>query len=649
MAQILLGEEDYQALGTFFINSWKKRISPVGTADYKYRVYISRRCYLLNEIFYQENAAEIEQGRKQEIWKDVRKNTFLNQYGLMCKARELADCYGKEMRGFPPILIIDELAIYGREIFRLLIKMTKLIVEAYAEQFGPVSGETENKIANDFLSAVDIRIYGKNQKELLLPEALDSRLTFAEEMPARRWRSFVQNVSALTAQTDGVRNKSFYPLFSVRKERLKEEFDSGQSRSYGYHGKRLRVYQTKKNGILFAFCERDGDAKKEYLPIPLWGDIPKERAEILLRDTAAYFESLAVDTAMQEGRTDFHHVISLLRDTAPGLLQVQFQMISFIMAVISFCHFAQDRWELTVDDSACSMDIERCAMNFGLIEELEPELREIVALGRSSDRYEKLEEIIHKAFSENTGLSNPLATEKTNDTVVLLRATESYFSRISNADGRALAAMRENGLVFDALTKDHDMIPLQDYLNAGDIPGNLEDRVFSMLLLLEDGQISINAQLCDGKMQLRLKTGESVKFIAAERIRRFIPALSALEEWSGYSGFSPKQKIWEFGKFIGDAEPALYEGIDEQFSAFAQAQYDCGDKVSDWDIGFIRGVNTPDFRHKEWYVDPWSGRPWSKEEEKDFEACNQSYWQREWIKQNEVSEMLGQYVRKYSC
>lgn len=643
VVQVLLGNGDYKKLKLFFTKSWEQRMPQTEAEDYKYRVYIARRCFLLNEIFYQENAAEIEQGKKLEIWKDVRRKTFLNQYGLMCKAQELATCYGSEMQRFPSILIVDELAIYGREISRLLIKMTTLIVDAYVELFGPVSGEAENKIKSDFLAAVDIQVYGRNQKKLLLPEMIENRLTPTEWMPARRWHSFVRNISALTTHTEGVGNKSYYPLFSVGKELLKETVDE-KSWSYGYHGKRLRVFQEKASGILFTFCERDIGAKKEYLPIPLWGDLPRDRAEVLLSETANVFAAYAQET----DRTDFHYVIRLLREKALGLLQIQYQMISFIMAVLSFYDFAWENWQLKINDGICSVDIERCAMNFGPIEEIEPELREIIDEKNDALR-EKLKKAIYTAFSESTELLSPVSAEKTSDMGKLLWAVESYFSNISTEDERALAAMRASGQVFDVLTRDYDIIPLQDYLNAEDIPGSAEDRVFALLLLLEDGQISINVQLCDGKVQLRVKTGEYVKFIEAERIRRFIPALSILEDWSGRVGYSPERKLCEFGEFIGKTYPARYEGIDEIFHSFINTQYTCGDKVSDWNIDFIKGMNTPDFDRKEWLIYPWSGRPWNEEEKDSYRTLDQPYWQWERNQEEEVFELLKQYVKDLSC
>lgn len=644
MAQMMLGNKEYHALGSFFIDTWRSRETQGSAEDYRYRVYIARRCQLLNEIFYQEEQTAVsrkKRGQARDLPDGVRKSTFLNQYGLMCKARELAAYYGSEMRGFPPILIVDELTIYGREISRLLLKMTALIVASYAEQFGPVSSETESKIERDFLSAVEIRVYGRNQKKLLLPDAVESRLTAVEAMPTKRWRAFVRSVSALIRQTVGIGNKSYFPLFSVPKDSLREP-DEEEARSFGYHRGRLRVYQVKGDGILFTFCERVVGAKKEILPIPLWGDMPKERAKLLLEEVAEVFAR----NAKCQSRTDFCNVIALLHDSSLGLLQVQFQLISFILSVLSFHDFAREHGLCRIDRNTCSADIDRCAMSFGTAEEFEAELREISDGGNNALR-EELKMVVYAAFSECTErlYVSPTVGENTGNTEELLRASETYFLDISNEDERALAAMRENDAVFDALTMDHDVVSLQAYLNAESISGSMEERVFSLLLLLTDGQVSMNVRLYDGKMQLRLKAGEYVKSIEAERIRCFIPALSALEDWCVRAGYSPERKISEFGRFLGELDSARYAGLEETFRAFANTQYVCGDTVSDWNISFTEESNSPNPEHGEWMADSWSGRIWSEEEKERYISLEISPMQWEKERCAEALEQLKQYVK----
>lgn len=539
-------------------------------------------------------------------------------------------------------MIVDELTIYGHEISRLLLKMTALIVEAYAEQFGPVSSETESRIRRDFLSAVEIRVYGRNEKKLLLPDAVERQMTAVEEMPAKRWRAFVRTVSSLIRQTGGIGNKSYFPLFTVSKDSLREP-DEEEARSHGYHGSRLRVYQTKGDGILFTFCERIVGTKKEILPIPLWGDLPKERAKILLEEVA---EVLARN-AKYQSRTDFCNVIALLHESSPGLLQVQLQLISFILSALSFHDFVRERGLSCIDGDTCGVDADRCAMSFGTVKEFEAELREI-SIGENEALRRELKKVIYAAFSEHTDqLLVPQTAEKsTGDAEQRLRAAETYFLGISNEDERALVAMRENDMVFDALTRDHDVVSLQTYLGADSISGSMEDRIFSLLLLLMDGQVSMNVRLYDGKMQLRLKAGEYVKSIEAERIRRFLPALSVLEDWCIHAGYSPEHKIGEFGRFLGELDSAKYGGLGETFRTFANTQYVCGDMVRDWNINFTRESSLPDSERGEWLIDPWSGRAWSEEEKERYASLDLSpmLWEKKQCA--ETAEQLKLYVER---
>ena len=221
LAQILLGKDDYLAVGGFFKETWGIMPQAADPQDaYAYRVYISRRCYNLNEIFFaQELQARKSEGDHAAVryLERIRNQTFLNQYGLMCKASALAAFYSANRHRFPRILIVDELAIYGRELARLLEKMASLLFDAYAGQFDAKSAAEQIRLVRAFYAAVDIRIYGKNEKPLLLPKELRDSVRFEEEMPAARWRSFIRSISALVAHTDGIRNKSYYPLFRVQK------------------------------------------------------------------------------------------------------------------------------------------------------------------------------------------------------------------------------------------------------------------------------------------------------------------------------------------------------------------------------------------------------------------------------------------------
>lgn len=635
LAQILLGEKDYPAIGNFFR---KTRGAVPQEADpqvaYAYRVYISRRCYNLNEIFF---AQELETYKKQgdsaaaDRLIELRETTFLNQYGLMCRAGELAARYEADGHRFPRLLIVDELAIYGREIARLLEKMASLLVDAYAEQFGGKPVDEQSRLVRAFYAAADVRIYGKNEKPLLLPKELNDRICFEEEMPAARWRSFIRNISALVAHTDGIRNKSFYPLFCIQKGSLKLPY---KKRSYPYHGNELKIYQGRRGGVRFAFCVRDTGSVSELLSVPLWDGLPREQAAQLLH---------ALTEILSEG--GLLHIAAVLRSTSLGALQVQFQLISFLLAVFSFLDIAEASEIDLSGENAYTADFDRCAMNFGAICEIEPEMRALTAPENAKLR-DELKKQLHNAFQiTDQGEAEPEASP--DSTEQLLSSTESYFAEISDRDGRAVFAMREMGLTFDALTRDYDIVPMREYLSDARIPGDEADHTYSMLLLIEDGQISTNVQLNDGEVQLRLKAGECAKFIWPERLDRFLPALSALELWSERSGFSPERKFREFGKYLEQQEPQ-YAGLSQKFEAFLKAQYACGDKVRDWRIDFLRGINVPDTVNKKWISDPWSGRPWSADEVKAYRNRKQSYWEWQWNCQEKIIAYLKRYVALYA-
>lgn len=647
LAQILLGEKDYRAVGDFFRESWGiAHHTTDSSTKYSYRVYISRRCYNLNEIFFAHELKILEKQNDRVAYKnlkEIRSGTFLNQYGLMCKASELAAYYNGSSPNFPHILIIDELAIYGREISRLLEKMANLLVDAYTAQFGSQTVDEQNLMVRSFYSAVDVHIYGKSEKRLLLPKELNDRVSFEEEMSATRWRSFIRNISSLVAHTEGIRNKSYYPLFCIENERL-ENF-KGKSRSYLYHGSELSIYQQHLDGVSLTFSERNTGSAREFLAVPFWNGLPREQAELLLKEIAGI---------LSQGRCDgeticFPHIVSILQSNLSGALQMQFQMVSFLIAVISFFDFAKMSGMNLSGEKAYFVDIDRCAMNFGTLCEIEPEMKVFVAQENAELR-QKLKTVIYAAFHNKDKDCNKSKSEEhpSDESEQLLRSTETYFARISDRDGRAVFAMRKMGLTFDALTRDTDVVTMKEYLSEESIPGNEENRIFSMLLLIEDGQISTNVQLNNDEVQLRLKVGECAKFIWPERLRRFLPALATLEVWSERSGFLTARKFREFGTFLEQQDPVQYYGLGQIFEDFLNSQYSCGDKVRDWLVDFLRDTNLPDIACERWLSYPWSGRPWSEAEKKSYMTRKQNYWQWERTCQEKIIEYLRQYVRLYA-
>ena len=110
----------------FFLSTWQ-------AVGYKFRVYMTRRCFNLNEmlftlycypwtekdwrsIFADGNfiPREGNTDKREQSLKDVQK-TFITQSALLGYVRSITQEY-YEKGVFPKILIVDELAIYAKQI-----------------------------------------------------------------------------------------------------------------------------------------------------------------------------------------------------------------------------------------------------------------------------------------------------------------------------------------------------------------------------------------------------------------------------------------------------------------------------------------------------------------------------------------------------
>ena len=104
VAETYLGERHFESLSTFFKKIW------TNTPQYRYRVFMARRCFNLNEIFMK---ILLEKREGYDL------TGMMSNQALLLQAEDVARRY-VETGKIDPILIVDDIIIHGRTIQKLL-------------------------------------------------------------------------------------------------------------------------------------------------------------------------------------------------------------------------------------------------------------------------------------------------------------------------------------------------------------------------------------------------------------------------------------------------------------------------------------------------------------------------------------------------
>ena len=151
----------------------------------RYVIYVVRRCYMLALIM--EHITGIKM-------KDSEEREFLTEASFFLRCNELAEYYRRYKR-FPKILLCDDILIHGRNINHFL-----KIMEEQLCQLLPEYEESEIQIA--LVAAIEIYVYVRSEKPLLLLGRYELSLEYERKEPTFFWRRVSSNVSSLILRAD---------------------------------------------------------------------------------------------------------------------------------------------------------------------------------------------------------------------------------------------------------------------------------------------------------------------------------------------------------------------------------------------------------------------------------------------------------------
>lgn len=513
-------------------------------------------------------------------------NKLLTTAGLLASTGKIAEEYVRTGI-FPRVLILDDLAVYGRGIAKSISQFKDVLRDRlktdYPEQF------REDRFAGDFQRNVDVWVYAASEKARLLATGVFSFRTFSGEFSYLRTIHDMSLQFSRTLMESGIPNTSF--SFSVRHTPLWEKLldappepPSGWSRvSLRYEGERAAVYLKAcgRQGVqrfktLRFFPDREKSVS-QITSFPLLGELDgRETKELCQR---------GAQIAREEG---LPQTARLLGETHRYLQPLKAQFFVFLTSVLDFYDFCGDfldpesRGEVQEE---LSCDLPKAVRNFGGGEKMLQEFMRIafdetlqgrlrVLLGSYLDGPgEPLLRYDPRAFAGlDVRMEGSSQGEECNDKV------SHYIWELGVQDEINALPVVDRPYWFEPLDYQERGKPirqiLKDLAESAPDPQTVCGRVAFLIVTMDRGLEGPMVNILeDGGAQLRLKVGELSTFYPMKKYAACIPALSRVEEFYYLRYRTKKEAVTAFLERYGPHDKDLLK-IYEYEQTFTDWNFD---------------------------------------------------------------------------
>lgn len=639
-SNIILGQAYSEGLRQFFRASWG--LDGV-QEDYMYRVYITRRAFNLNELFFQIEKQHLE-GMSDEL-DQKKKSTFITQTALWGYVDKLVDIYISSGK-FPPLLIIDELVVYGHEITGVMQTFERLAKRAWRKRVPDSSELEERRLSSALLMAVDLHVYAKSGDDLLLKNSYRNQLRSDVEMSSCEWKSFTQNISRFLQMCSP--NTNFIPAKCISASKYKGLMQELE------HSPKWRVSKWVYRTVEEEIWQHNIESQDEWrhLQLAVRCDKPEKGDQYRLVPQA-FFGSMSLDKAEQFCqcvRQVLHNqsglvgsrITEMLDCDYKEFLSVKVQLIMYILSVITLNKFAADGGIGTL--KLAEDDIERSAQCFGTIDDIYSELK---ILSNSKDLHTLLEDKIFTYIGNNSKLYRKTKIDYAgSDRSICVYNAERCLARAAARDESHVAAIKRANAVYDSQTRFLNVISIEDYISDHAWGKESSDQKLAVAMLMMDANIiSINPYMVADEPMVGLKLGELSKLLKVRWMYRFMLALVELESYCDLYGYDVVALSVKFGRYLEQDEPS--KPFASIFMKFVEEIYLCGQKIRDWYVNTVSDLDMPqrDPSCSVRTVQEWSGQDWGKEwSEIEASDSQVQYIQWELTKQTEYRRKLTNFL-----
>lgn len=494
-----------------------------------------------------------------DLW--TGESDLLTVSGLLACAGEIVEEYA-QTGVFPRILMVDDLAIYGRGITKSVSQLRDVVYggleAAYPGRF------SEERFVGDFKRSVDVRVFAASEKARLLASGAFSFRTFSGRFSSMRdIHDMSLQFSQAMAGSDEANTSFSFSVWCDRPQERMEEFSRtiqrGWSRiSLDYEGAQTVVYIKPCGGpgirrfkTLRFFPNQREDSLK-ITSFPLVGVLDGATARELCR------------AGMQVAQEENLSGIGRLLGAEHAILQPgKAQLLMFLMSMLDFQDFLRDFSDDGAVSGEWSTDLRKIVCNFGGGDSLMEEFLRIVFDKPLQKHIRQILEpfldgagnqLLQYGLREFAGLD--ISLEGTAPSSSCINTVSRYLWEMGVQDEKEAVKVADRPYWFEPL----------DYQEQGSSAGQILKDLVSVVPDVETacGRIAVMIAAMDrglegpmlrveedGETQLLLKVGEISTFYQMKKYAAYIPALARVEEFYYLRYHTPKEAVAAFLKKAG--------------------------------------------------------------------------------------------------
>ena len=486
---------------------------------------------------------------------------MISSRALMLKYTEIAEYYRQNKR-FPKILILDDLMIHGRGVAKLLQQLEDMLVIKLLDM-GLLrhSDNYRYTVYRNLADAVTICVYAKTTGVIFLDDGYQENLYAVKELYADEMRDLSLQISNRMKQWD-IANTSY--VYSVRSELLTEclrDQEDGRIRSSKwvrktwYYGAEKMILYTRLNGrdtvnrvdtIRFfpERCNKD-DPWRASLPLltsfSIFGDLQESALHRLFRDVSRILQ-----------RAGLHHLADILKEDTNVqinyiLMQIQIQLISFILSIDILLDFCQDVIPFEkFDDITMQGDIWKIFRNFGNCNEIRFELLQLRKKTLRASLVETILRVIDNEAEELIQVNPMIELER-------LGSDNVKPAFVNNEVRRAIyhIGMKSERKAYELSSRPYRFMPEEYQEHCGKdgvIPlrelaqkttfnpknGSIFSYLAAFIAMMDSCAVSVRTKAIRGKNgEIKVctlaKAGEMSSFYLPEKVAMFVPVFAMLE------------------------------------------------------------------------------------------------------------------------
>lgn len=327
--------------------------------------------------------------------------------GLLLQYSEIVNYYVE--RGYlPPILVLDDIMVYGRGMAKFLDQLESLLYIELENRGYFDTDEKKYRFRRDFSRSIDIYVYARNAGKLLLADRFVKKLKCVKELDIRNLRDLSQQLSDYLRRKD-IANTSYVCSFrnqmlgDILSQNIYEDVDEKHNWiriPWNYEAERMvfycRIYgnnTVNRISTIRLFPDRIENKSPRIISYTLIPPLEKSTLDELCKKLIKVLHNekticKGIERILSEGKSKY-------------LQQNRGQIISFMLSLIDFYSFYNEEMQRggKIVETPLYSDLRKIACNFGT--PISGILKEFSCIAKNRDLLCKLDSETSKVLEDS--------------------------------------------------------------------------------------------------------------------------------------------------------------------------------------------------------------------------------------------------------